>query len=116
MVKGRGSPIDPSTLHRRHALEIQTLNKISTQMEVAPSGLVLRGVVFPKAMPWAGMGRPFRAGVARGLVLFPGWVPGLVWVALKGQTIIAQGSALGIAPPTSTPPQKNPTALKGQPH
>ncbi len=39
-------------------------------MEVAPSGLVLRGVCsFPRAVPWAGMGRPFRAGVAWGFGL-----------------------------------------------
>ncbi|KXK56222.1 MAG: hypothetical protein UZ07_CHB004001561 [Chlorobi bacterium OLB7] len=32
-------------------------------MEVAPS--------VPRATPWAGIGRPFRAGVARGLALIP---------------------------------------------
>ncbi len=37
---------------------------------VALSGLVLHGVGFvPRAVPWAGMGRPFRAGVARGFGL-----------------------------------------------
>ena len=47
--------------------EIHALNKTSNQMEAAASGLVLRGVgSFPRAMPWAGMGRPFRAGVAGG--------------------------------------------------
>lgn len=99
MVKGRGSPIDPSTLHRRHALEIQTLNKISTQMEVAPSGLVLHG---------AGKGCGGKA--KRGSLRFPfvgyfqpGYSSGrsAIVAALRGRSRKVSVGPEGFEPPTN---------------
>ncbi|MCE7936025.1 MAG: hypothetical protein DYG96_15745 [Chlorobi bacterium CHB2] len=67
-------------------------------MEVAPSGLALPGHgSVPRAVPWAGMGRPFRAGVAaRGFDLMVSKAKDLLSIPTEVGATTSTSSAGGI--------------------
>ncbi len=95
---------------------IHTINNISHRIEIAPSGLALpRHGSFPRAVPWAGMSRPFRAGVARGFGLMMPKAKDFLSTPTKvGAATFSTPTKVGAATPILTnAPEASPLQRRG---